>query len=267
MTIATVRVGEVSLAYEARGRGSPIVLVAGGFMNMDLWDAQMAMLSATHQVVRFDLRGVGASDKPTRGYNIEQLAADTAQLIATLNLAPGVIFGSSLGGMIAIETALQAPSLVSALILAGTSAGARGIPTPRATQEEMFAGALMHSTEESTEALYRVLFHSDYPQHHPALIEQAIAKRRAYPPPPVAMMQPLQSAAIYDPLDRLRNLQIPTLVLHGAEDRLVPADNSRLLAETIPGAQCHVIEDAGHAVVLEAAESVSSAVEAFLTAL
>ena len=98
-----VRAGEVELSVEQRGDGEAVVLVAGGFMDMEQWEAQMDALGGPYRVIRFDHRGVGESEKPTEGYGIEQLAADTAALITALDAGPCVLWGNSLGGLVALS--------------------------------------------------------------------------------------------------------------------------------------------------------------------
>ena len=259
----SVRVDGVRLAYEERGVGPAIVLVAGGFLEMEQWDAQMASLSTAQRVIRFDQRGVGESDKPLAGYSIEQFGVDTAGLIDALDAAPCALVGSSLGGLVAIEVALRQPEKVRALILAASSAGARGVPTPRETQERMFGGTAQ-PLEGATAVLQQVLFAGDSPQQHPEWLERSVAKRRANPAPLIARVGPLQSALQYDPLEQLPSLRMPSLILHGAEDRLTPVENASLLAGRIPGAEVMVLAGAGHAVMIEAADEVNGALQRFL---
>ncbi len=261
-----VTAGDINLSCAERGAGDPVVLVAGGYLEMEQWEPLVELLSVDHRVIWFDQRGVGASEKATTGYTIEQLAADTANLIEALEAWPCALFGSSLGGLVAIEVALRHGSQVRALILAATAAGARGAPTPRETQAAMFRGAA-HALEEVVAALMEVLFASDYCGRHPEMAERAVAKRREQPGPAIATLGPLQSALRYDPLERLAGLETPTLVLHGSEDRLVPVGNARILSEAMPQATRIVVPGAGHAVVTEAAERVHEAVRAFLSSV
>ncbi len=247
-----VRAGEVELSVEQRGDGEAVVLVAGGFMDMDQWEAQMEALGGPYRVIRFDHRGVGESEKPTEGYSIEQLAADTAALIGALDAGPCVLWGNSLGGLVALEVALRFPEAVRALVLSASSAGAKGAPTPQATQNAMFAGAAL-PVEQVAEALMHVLFATSYPSEHPG--------------PMIASMGPLQSAMKYEPLGRLGDLAAPALILHGEEDRLIPVENARMLGEAITNAEVVIVERAGHAVVVEAADAVNAAVEGFISGL
>lgn len=261
-----VSIGEISLACEEQGQGNAVLLIAGGFMDMDQWDAQVAALSQDRRVIRYAQRGVGESDKPTTGYSIADFTRDAAALIDALDAAPVVAFGASLGGLVALELALTQPAKVCALILAATSAGVRGVPMPAATQQEMFRGAAL-PLEQAAAALQGVVFHTDYPQRHPEILTRAIAKRRDHPAPIIATLGPIQSAMAYDAFERLPQIRVPTLVLHGEEDRIVPVGNAALLAERIPGARRVTIPNAGHGLTGESAEAVSAAVRDFLAAI
>lgn len=265
-TPTLVQAGEIRLAVAEQGAGAALLLVAGGFMDMDQWEAQVAAFGGDYRVIRFDPRGVGQSDKPAGGYTVDQLTADTAALIEALGVGPCVVFGTSLGGVVALELALTRPELVRGLIVAATPAGAKGEPTPPETQMAMFRGAAL-PMEQAAAALQDLLFASGYHDDHPELLEAAIAKRRDYPAPPLALMGPLQSVLAYDPLDRLGELSCPTLILHGEDDLIVPVGNATILGEHIAGARVVTVPHAGHALVIEAAEAVNEAVGEFLAAL
>ncbi len=266
MPIQLVEAGEIELACEEAGDGDAVILIAGGFMDMDQWAHQFDALAATHRVIRFDQRGVGKSSMPVAGYSIDQFALDTATLIEKLDAAPAVLFGSSLGGLVAIEIALNRPELVRGLILAATPAGIKGEPIPSETQMTMLRGVAL-PLEQAAAALQDVLFGSDYHDEHPELLESVIEKRRDYPSPPLALMGPLQSALIYDPLEKLAALECPALILLGEDDRIVPVGNAAILGDAIPNSTVVTVPDAGHALVIEAAEPVNAAVADFLATL
>jgi 3-oxoadipate enol-lactonase len=270
MAIAIAEAGEVSLAYEETGPDAPtgeaLILIAGGFMDMDQWQLQAHALSSDRRVIRFDQRGNGQSAMPTGGYDIQQFAADTIALIETLNAAPCALFGNSIGGLVALEVAVTKPELVRGLILAATPVGLKGEPMPPETQMTMLRGAAL-PMEQATAALMDILFETDYPDEHPELLDAAVDKRRAYPAPPLSLMGPLQSALGYDGLEQLKAITLPTLILHGDEDRIVPVGNATLLGDTIPNATVTTIPGVGHALVVEAADAVNEAATVFLATL
>ncbi len=271
MAIALAEAGEVTLAYEETGpAGSPsgdaLILIAGGFMDMDQWHLQTGALSANRRVIAFDQRGNGQSSMPPGGYTVQQFAADTIALIETLNAAPCILFGNSIGGLVALEIAMTKPELLHGLICAACPVGLKGEPMPPETQMTMLRGAAL-PMDQATAALMDILFETDYPDAHPELLDAAVEKRRTYPSPPLSLMGPLQSALAYDALDQLKELSLPTLILHGDKDRIVPVGNAGILGDTIPTATVTTVPGVGHALVVEAADPVNEAVTAFLAAL
>jgi len=265
-TASTVADGALRLACEERGRGDALVLVAGGAMDMDQWAAQIDAFAPAHRVIRFDQRGVGHSDGPPTGYTIQQMATDTLALITTLNAAPCVLFGTSLGGSVALEAALQSPTSLRGLVLAATSAGPTGPQMAPDTQTAMFRASAL-PLQEAAEAAQDFVFASDYPRRHPDVLQRAIAKRESNTGPLIATLGPLQSLAAYHPLPRLATLTVPTLILHGAEDRMVPSGNADLLAQHIPHATLTLVPNAGHGLVMESADTVNAAVRDFIDSL
>ncbi len=263
-----VQAGEVRLAVEESGSGPPLVFVSGGVMDRDQWDAQLAAFRDDYRCIRFDQRGVGHSDKPGAGYTIAQMAEDTVALIQALQAEGCILFGNSLGGLIALECALRHPDLVRILILCATPAGPQGIPAPPAIQMRLFQIAML-PVDQAAAALLSVLFATDYPQRHPDVLARAIRKRTdpALAAPLLATTGPMQSALTYDPLERMRALPIPTLILHGQADALTPPDNARVLFEHLADAALIIVERAGHAAVLEQAEAVTRAVRGFVAAV
>ena len=266
MAIELVEAGEVTLAVEQTGEGEPLLLVAGGFMDMDQWSYQFEALADGRRVIRFDQRGTGQSSMPDAGYSIQQFGLDTAALIEALELGPCVLFGSSVGGLVGIEVATTRPELLKALIVASTPAGVKGEPTPPETTMDMFRGAAL-PMEQATAALQDILFATDFHDEHPDMLDEAIEKRREYPSPPLALMGPLQSTLIYDPLEALAGFEAPTLILQGEADRIVPAGNAAILENALPNANAITFPDMGHALVIEASEAVNLVVKEFLSEL
>ncbi len=263
MAIELVETDEVTLAVEQTGEGVPLLLVAGGFMDMDQWLYQFEALAEGRRVIRFDQRGTGQSSMTVDGYTIQQFALDTIALIEQLGAAPCVLFGSSVGGLVGIEIAITRPELISKLIVAGTPAGVRGEATPIETQMAMLRGAAL-PMEQAAAALQDILFATDFHDEHPAMLDEAVEKRRQYPPPPLALMGPLQSTLTYDPLEALTGFNKPVLILQGGSDRIVPPGNAAILEAALSNAKTVNFPGMGHALVIEANEAVNATVHDFL---
>ncbi|MEO6082166.1 MAG: alpha/beta fold hydrolase [Umezawaea sp.] len=116
MTAGTMPVADGELAYEVRGEGSPVVLLHGGLLTGDTWDAQVALLERDHTVVRYDARGHGRSSTPTGPFSHHE---DLRQLLAGLDIPLASLVGLSQGARTSIDFAITFPDLVDRLVLVG----------------------------------------------------------------------------------------------------------------------------------------------------
>lgn len=255
---------DLSLDVVEQGDGPLVVLIAGGMMDMDQWAPVTEALSDSYRVVRYDQRGIGESDQPTEGYTVDQFAEDAVNLIRALDAGPAVLVGNSLGGTVAMGAAFADPELVRGIVTCATSAGPTGPPTPPETMQYMMRGAQL-PVPQAAAAMMDILFATDFIDEHPEMLDDAVEKR-SKGAPMIATLGPLQSALIFDPIERLKTLNIPMLVLHGEEDVLVLPDHAQLLANAT-GSESQLIPEAGHALVVEQSDAVVEALSAFLAQL
>lgn len=110
----------VELYYEVHGSGPSLLLIHGLGSSTRDWERQIPVFAERFRVVAFDCRGHGRSAKPTGRYSVPLFAADTAALIGALKIAPTHVVGHSMGGMIALQLALDAPQLIDRLVLVNT---------------------------------------------------------------------------------------------------------------------------------------------------
>ena len=255
---------DLSLDIADQGDGPLVVLIAGGMMDMDQWGPVADALSDSYRVVRYDQRGIGESDAPTEGYTVDQFAEDAVNLIRALDSGPAVLVGNSLGGTVAMGAAFLAPEVVRGIVTCAASAGPAGPPTPPETMQYMMRGAQL-PVPQAAAAMMDILFVTDFIDEHPDTLDAAVEKR-SKGAPMIATLGPLQSVLIFDPIERLKSLEAPMLVLHGAEDVLVLPEHAQLLADAA-GAEAKLIADAGHALVVEQSDAVAQALVAFLAQL
>jgi 3-oxoadipate enol-lactonase len=183
-----MRVGDVGIYYEIHGTGDPIVLIGGLANDLSEWEWMIQWCARTHQVLAFDNRGAGRTDKPDAPYSIEMMAADTDALMAALGISQATVLGVSMGGRIALELTLAHPERVARLILVSTSAAAS--PDTGLTRMEVLS------------VLGSLLFRGKYPQ------------------PRYAQSRQRQASRAYDCTDRLREIQVPTTIMHGRNDKI-----------------------------------------------
>jgi len=260
-----IQANGIQLYYESHGSGEPLVLIAGLGADVFLWFRQTPVLSQSFQVIVFDNRGAGQSDKPLEPYSIRLFADDTAGLLQGLGIRRAHVLGGSLGGLIAQEFALAYPEMLHRLVLVSTTFG--GPHSVKPSLLNMIPMLLTMRRTGHPEADVRRGFQmfttSQWYQTHPDLVDQYVAWRVAHPQPPDAYKRQQGAVRPYNAEDRLAQITAPTLILHGRYDRLVPVKNAHLLAGKIPGAKLAILE-AGHACMIEQDQQFNDTVTSFL---
>jgi pimeloyl-ACP methyl ester carboxylesterase len=253
----------IEIYYESSGSGQPLVLIAGLGYGLWQWHKVVPGLAKHFQVITFDNRGAGQSDKPAGPYTVQMLAADTAGLLEALGLSPAIILGHSMGGFVAQQLALSRPELVGRLILAATNFGG---PNHVAVSAEAMQ-ILMDRSGDPLDLIRRgiaVAAAPGFAQTHPADVQAMIAYRLTNPVPPAAYQSQLavglgllSAEASFE--YKLPAIQVPTLILFGAHDKVVPTANAELLARQLPYSDITLLPDAGHIFPLETPEAAVAA--------
>lgn len=243
----------IEIEYEAFGdpHAAALLLIDGLGTQMISWDGEFCELLASRgfYVIRFDNRDAGLTTWPTEQYSLDEMAADAVGLLDALGIRAAHIVGASMGGFIAQLVALDHPEHVLSLtsIMSGPNGEDQVPPTPEAnavllppapkTREERIALGLNAK---------KTLLGPDDPYDEPyerARIEAAID--RAYHPAGF-MRQLIAISAAPSRIERLRSLRVPTLVIHGDADILIPVENGRRVAAAVPGARLLEIHGMGH---------------------
>ena len=259
-----VKVNDVQLYHEVHGQGEPLVLIMGLGGNTSGWDMQIPALSREFQVVAFDNRGAGRSDKPPTPYSMRLFADDTAGLMDTLGIASAHVYGQSMGGLIAQELALSYPQRVRTLVLGSTSCGGQQAIPALPEHVTLMAALNMLSVEEAAEKGLPLMYSEEFiARKRQELIARALAEAELRPPLD-AFVRQVQAAVRHEAYDRLPQIRCPTLIISGSEDKIVPAENSRILTERIPDAELVVLPKAGHGYLVECAEESNAIVRDFL---
>ena len=244
----TVRAGALDLYYESKGGGEPLLMVAGLGGSALGWEpALIDDLARSFRTIVFDNRGAGRSDKPDEEYSIEGMAADAAALLDAIGIGRAHVFGVSMGGMIAQEFALHYPARMRTLALGCTTAGGRNaVPAPPASMAILTAPRNGLSDADLIRRAWPINYAPAYLQSHRARLEAALARVLAHPTPAFAYKRQLAATFKFNTYDRLPQIAAPTLVITGADDVLLPAANSKIIAERIPGARLVLVPNAGH---------------------
>jgi pimeloyl-ACP methyl ester carboxylesterase len=244
----TLRIRDINLYYESHGAGEPLLMIMGLGSSALAWEpALIAELARSFRTIVYDNRGTGRSDKPREEYSIAGMADDAAALLDALGVGRAHIFGVSMGGMIAQEFALNHPGRVQTLTLGCTTAGGRNaVPAPPESMKILMAPREGLSDADLIRRSWPLGYTQAYIQSHRDVLEAAIARVLQHPTPAYAYKLQLDATFKFKTFDRLPQITAPTLVITGADDALMPAHNSEIIAGRIPGAEVRIIPGAGH---------------------
>jgi len=269
-----IRVGDVEIAYDRAGRGESVILVMGLAMTRAGWFNQFRYLSQRYDVTAFDNRGSGETVAASGQWSMHDMAADVIALADVLGHARFHLAGVSMGGMISQEVALASPERLRSLTLVSTSPGG---PEATLASPEYLAAFALPNPQDRLRRSIELLFGSRYRTEHPEIVDAAVSltmSGNSGVGGPVLNTGSDITAGFMSQItaimnwsmaggtaSRLGRIQVPTLVLHGGDDLLIPLGNGRLLAERIPGARLRVWDDAGHALIQEHADEVNAELE------
>jgi 3-oxoadipate enol-lactonase len=259
-----VTVGDIKMYYQVHGQGEPLLMIMGlGGHSLDWGWTLPQRFSEHYKVILFDNRGAGRSDQ-LGPYHISQMARDTVGLMDALAIDRAHIFGGSMGGMIALQIALDHPERVNKLVLGATSAGGRSRVFPPPEIMKYFYPRQDLSAHDYLLWTGVVCYPQEFIDSHPDIVEQKIQANLTFPGTLAAYMGQLESFMAFDVDRRLNTIHAPTMVIIGNRDILTPPPNSFRIAKAIPGAQLREIDGAGHIFWISHPEETANIVTQFL---
>jgi 3-oxoadipate enol-lactonase len=241
-------VAGLRLHYLRRGEGEPLLLIQGMSGTHLAWGEpfEAALEREGLELLTYDHRGVGHSTPTAEGFSIVELADDAAGLLDALELERAHVLGISMGGMVAQELALRHPQRLRTLTLGCTYCGG---PEGRLAGEEVAAGLgqalLSGDRERALRAGYGFNLSPAFTAE-PANYDPFRTMATTLPVPVAVIMLQMQAIQGHDTSARLPRLEVPTLVIHGTEDRMLPLANGELIARLVPGARLERLEGVGH---------------------
>jgi 3-oxoadipate enol-lactonase len=236
------------------GGGSPPVVLGGSLgTTLAMWDPQVPGLAARWTVVRYDHRGQGGSPVPAGPYTIDALGGDVLALLDRLELARVSYCGLSLGGMVGLWLAINAPERIDRLVLICTSAH---LPPASGWHERAAAVRSAGSPEAVADAVLTRWFTATYTHEHPDVI--AGYRRMIAASPSEGYASCCEAIAGLDLRAELAQITAPTLAIAGEQDPATPPAHLRTIAGGIPGARLEVLDPAAHLASVERAETVSA---------
>lgn len=242
------RNGDIEIGWESHGSGDPLLLIHGlGYARWG-WEPLVPLLSNHFTVITFDNRGIGESSVPTGPYTAGEMAVDARAVLDAAGVGRAHVAGSSLGGMVAQELAIDHPDEVDRLVLLSTTPGAtHGLPMPQVTLDLFGAVATM----EPADALRTFVENALGADPNPVLVERILHYRTANVQDPAGWAAQASAGTTYDGGDRVSQIASPTLAISGTADNVVDYRNSQVLAELIPDCRLHLVPGGGHLVFWE----------------
>jgi 3-oxoadipate enol-lactonase len=238
--VPILELGNRRLHFEDEGDGDPIILLHPVGLNSDWWKPLAQILHDRYRVIRPDARGHGKSADIAGAITLADFVDDIDAILATLNVGPAVVIGLSFGGMLAQYVALDLPSRVAGLILAGTS------PAVAADRRQTLIDRGRKAMEQGMAPLVEDTIQrwfSPAGQQSP-LAETCRALLRSTRP--ANWNATWQAMAEFDALPRLGEIRVPTLVVSGEIDLSSPPAAGAVIARNIPGANQTIIPGGAH---------------------
>ena len=242
-----VGIGELELNFERGGAGEPLLLIQGMSANHLAWGEPFrSRLEEDFEVIVFDNRGVGLSSPVEGKFSIADMGTDTAGLLEALELESAHVLGISMGGMIAQELVLAHPERVRSLTLGCTYCGGPGSALMNPSD---FRGLVEAMGSGDRDRVFRETYKLNLSPGFRAVeanYEPFAAMARALPAPVETIGTQLQAITGHNTQERLPQITVPTLVIHGTVDRMLGDVNGKLIASLVPGARLESFEDVGH---------------------
>jgi pimeloyl-ACP methyl ester carboxylesterase len=234
------------LRWESSGSGPPLLLIMGLGLSGGAWWRCVPVLAKRFRVITYDHRGTGSSTAVSYNYTTESMADDAVAVLDSAGVRQAHVYGLSLGGMVAQQIALRDPDRVGGLVLGATQPGG---PRAIAADREVMTFFRRRSELPSEESAWGSVAYNYSPRarrRQAAEIAEDVARRLAHPFDERAYRAQMWAATLHNCYSRLIRIHTPTLVVHGAADRVIPVANARLIAERIPGAKLRVLRECGH---------------------
>ena len=226
----------------------PLLLLQGQANSHRWWDSLRPAIDRHFRTITLDYRGTGDSRGPVGTWTIDSFVADVIVVLDGLGIRQVAVYGTSMGGRVAQVLAARHPERVSALVLACTSPGGSHAVERGPDVRRALAGA---TPDERTDLLHDLFFTPDWPpspQDALLLGDPSMSAQEA--------TAHLRVSDRHDAWEFLPSITAPTLVLHGGQDQMAPVINAHTLADRIPGAQLHIVEEGRHGFFVEFASEV-----------
>ena len=266
-----ITVNGISCRYMTKGAGAPVLLIHGFGEFLEIWSFNLEPLSQHHLVYALDLPGHGLSDKPRIDYTVDLATEFIIEFMQTLGIERASLIGHSAGGRACLDTAINFPEKVNKLVLIDSGGLSNRVPFHyRLSTLPVLSDIIIRPTIKA--GLRRGMEKAFY---NPDLIEEAwLDLNYQYMKTPRAkdaLISLIRSNATFSGprpgvvmTSKLHLVKSPTLIIHGANDRVIPVEDARNASKLIPNSKLEVFARCGHCPHMEKPDEFNKAVIAFL---
>jgi pimeloyl-ACP methyl ester carboxylesterase len=257
---------EFTLHFEESGSGVPVLLIHGFPFTSRMWKPQLGSLAASGHLLAPDLPGFGDSPAAPPPHTVEQFAEDCLTVLDALDiLEPVVIGGLSMGGYVALAIARLFPERLRGLMLFSTRAGGDSAES-KADRDNSIAQVKESGPAPIADGMYpKFLAPTNYREKPAVAAELKEIMKGATREGVIAALSAMRDRP--DSTAFLPSIQVPTLIIHGQEDNVIPPSEAELMAKAIPSSELHLIDKAGHLPNLEQPAEFDRIVNNFLRKL
>jgi pimeloyl-ACP methyl ester carboxylesterase len=263
-------VNGIRLFYKVQGQGEALVLIPGLGAGHTAWFRQLPAFKKHYKVITFDPRSIGRSDRPKQPYAFKALADDVVGLMDYLGIRRAHVLGQSLGGPVAQEVAIDYPDRVLKLVLvSSTAAGGDTNPTNPALMKALgYAEGTTEidfskvDTRKTMNAVIGMSFNKLLYRKAMQFLSRFFVKPEMFD----GLSDQVRAITGHSTVDRLHLIKSQTLVITGAEDRIVSPHSSEVLADRIPNAKLIMVKDGSHGFNVEMTSRFNREVLDFLRA-
>ncbi len=260
-----IQANGISVNYEVDGpEGAPVVTMSHSLAaNLDMWEPQVTALKDRYRVVRYDTRGHGGTDAPEGPYSLDMLADDARALLLALGIGRTHFVGLSMGGMLGQNLALRHPEMFLSLSLCDTSA--KMPPGAVANWDARIGVARDKGMDALVDGTVERWFTAPFRDANPHIVDPVREMIRTTPV--VGFAGCCDALKTLDLIDRISAIDLPTLIIVGAQDQGTPVAASEAMNGQIAGSELVVLDDAAHLSNLEQPDAFSAALRGFIDGL
>ncbi len=248
--------------WTEQGAGFPLLLISGlGGTHKD-WRRIAPKLAEKYRVITFDNRGAGDTIFADEPFTLPLMASDAKAVLDAANVESAHILGMSMGGMIAQEFALSFHEMTRSLILTVTNCGGGKSVLPKPEVLFTLSGRGIKTPEDAFWAMAPFIYDESTPRE---ILEEDLAAREGKFTKPENFMRQLQAIMSWQGThSRLSNIKVPTLVIGGVNDQLIPCENSKIIADQIPNSKLLELDNSSHIFTTDQTEKSVKAILEFL---